>query len=819
MDQKNKEEQVNKQWKEMLTVFVGILLLFISAVITIITMKQLGMYASGNDIWGHLYKSQLMYDSIKSGDYYPLYIPMWYNGIQPFRYWAPLPYYLFALLLLITAGNIEMAYYLFAGVSIVVGGIPWILLGKKYKRVILGIVLAFLWFFMPENIRVFFCEGNLPRMVTAIIIPWLILSIYKVLREQSTFSYIGIMVFTAGIVMSHAMIGAMMGVGTFLFLLFDAWKNKDFRVRLFILLAMLAGIAMSGIWLVPALSGGLVSMSKEASSSVMESLMYRLKSTLDPFNRLNGVIDTFYYGLSIVIISVAGIFLADRKKKAGYIFALLVLIATTPAMLPILKVLPLNQLFWMMRFTTIVYGFFFFSLMEWNNMKKKFSIIVVVLLLVDCIPSFLFTKYDTSESEITVVEVGEIKEITKQRAAIMDLSTLGSYPSWGLCKGEDGVSYTYGWAWQGASTASNIVLLNTAVEDGNYLYVFDRCLELGNDTVVILKDQIWKSGKQEEELFKAAELSGYQLVKESNCSYLFSIPITEPFGVKTEYVGIGIGVYANSVSLSYPSFTVGTSVYLDDYTIDDLKKYQTVFLSGFEYHNKQAAEMLVKNLAEAGIKVVIDITHVPSDSITKRKTFLDVTAEDISIKNQFPNVVYEGKQINCKAFSNEYSIWNASYIGGVENVIGTMGYENENFSFIGYNDEKIVFIGMNFVFHAVETNDKNAFAILDDLLQTKYMKLPNRRMVPIKIDYGRNHISIECEETNVNTTLAYQDNFVSDDNIKELNNLLIISEKQTDIELVYPYFTKGIIITILGLFSGCFIILVDIVIRRKENIF
>ena len=49
-----------------------------------------GYEPSGGDIWGHLYKSQEMYESLKKGNVFPLFSPYWYNGIQLFRYWGPL---------------------------------------------------------------------------------------------------------------------------------------------------------------------------------------------------------------------------------------------------------------------------------------------------------------------------------------------------------------------------------------------------------------------------------------------------------------------------------------------------------------------------------------------------------------------------------------------------------------------------------------------------------------------------------------------------------------------------------------------------------
>lgn len=52
-----------------------------------------GTYPSGVDTMCHIYKGDVLYHSIKMGNWYPLYDNFWYNGVQMMRYWAPLPVY------------------------------------------------------------------------------------------------------------------------------------------------------------------------------------------------------------------------------------------------------------------------------------------------------------------------------------------------------------------------------------------------------------------------------------------------------------------------------------------------------------------------------------------------------------------------------------------------------------------------------------------------------------------------------------------------------------------------------------------------------
>ena len=167
-----------------------------------------------------------------------------------------------------------------------------------------------------------------------------------------------------------------------------------------------------------------------------------------------------------------------------------------------------------MRFATIAYAFFLWSFIEWKNARRYFIILLMSVLIIDCLPPLELSKYYTQGAGGIKDELQIVEKITKQRVSILDLSAYGSYPSYELCEGDKPIQYSFGWAWQGAATASNIVQLNSALEEGDYEYLFDRCVELGDDTVVIRKELIEKAKKTKEFLQKAASKSGYFMYQE-----------------------------------------------------------------------------------------------------------------------------------------------------------------------------------------------------------------------------------------------------------------------------------------------------------------
>lgn len=785
---------------------IGILILLMGAVFMGIYLYQVKFEPSGGDIFGHLYKSQVMYESIGKGNWFPLFDFKWYNGIQLYRYWPPLSYYLMSGLMYFTGGNLLNAYYLLAVFVFFFGGLPWVLWGNMENRRVLGTLFGILWFFMPETVRIYFCAGNLPQMTTTTIVPYMMFFLWLFVRKKKNAVGIGLYIGMLLLTVTHLMVTALMGVSAFVYLLIDEIQNKDWKRKFHALFIMVTGIMTAGIWVIPSLKGGMMN-AEQGGGSVMATLIYPLSTSLNPFNRLWGERDTFYFGLGITILSILGILFAKGKKKAGFIFLLIILTFTTPATFGFLSKLPFSQLFWMTRFTPMVYGFFFCSMMEWTRLKKKYCVLAMAILLLDLVPSFMVTKFGVITPEATISDVTDMRELTSQRASIVDLSSYGSYPAFGIC-GDDGVNYTFGWSWQGAVTGDNIVLLNEAIEKEKYVFLFDRCVELGNDTVLIRKMHVGKNGGTVPKMLKAAEKSGYVLAKETTEGYLFKKETPETFGVISKYKGMVIGKYANAMTTTYPSFIAGKSECIEDYTVEELSSYEILFLTGFTYNRRETAENLLQKAAESGVRVIIDTTHLQPDPKTKQEVFLGVTNQQIHFSNHYPTLSYVGQSINSVDFVAEDADFSTGYLSKVNHVLGTFKMGDKELDFLGYNDENlnIYFMGINLMYHATVTGDPAIIRMLNQVLGVSNEQLPERELVPITVEQEGNTIRIHAERENVNTTIAYQDIFESEQEIMDENNLLKVKEKDTTIEMHYPMLKAGMIVSILGFFAGLFVL-------------
>lgn len=793
-------------------VIVVIFLLIASYLLVIYIAAKEGL-PWGADIYGHLFKADLVYQNLQKGNIYPLFTTYWYNGVQPFRYWGPVPYYIFCICQFVAKGGVLEAYKLFIGLSFFVGGIGWLLWGIKQNRMTLSFFIAVLWFFMPDNARVFFSEGNIPRIVIAMLLPYLFFFVWEFVQHAKLSLGVGISLLMILVILSHLMIAAMLGIATFIFLGINFWIDKKIEPPVQVLGIMLLSFVVCGFWIYPALQGGLVAMDREATSDVMRSLSMPFTISLNPFLRLEST-GYFYYGLSIVIVSILGVFLSYKKSLAGFITTLIIFLGTTTAFVPLLSKLPLNQLLWMMRFTPMAYAFFLLALFNWTGCRRWILIGMLFLIAIDSTLSFNLEAYSAEKPTKITSILNTVKDITKQRLLLLDHSLFGSYPSYYLGSVGKKVAYSYGWAWQGAATAQNIVLLNTALERGYYTYLFDRAIEMGCDTIVIRKDSLKKEKAKWQDLEEAAKLSNYYLYEETPESYIIYRNLVVPFGVVTQYEGLCIGRSATDIPMQYPYFEIGEFLNIEQYTLERLSKYKLIYLSDFVYNTRQKAEEMIIHLSQRGVKIIIDMNRIPVDQVSNRMTFLGVDAQPITFHTKLPELLFNQKIYQAQAFKESYENWNTVYLDDVKQSIGFSWFGDKKLTFIGKGaQENVIFLGFNLMFHGMYNEDSKVKELLNNVLGIAESDLPKRQIVSLDVKVDANTISIHALQDNVNTTLAFLDAYDSTRELGKQHNLLTVQNGTTFIKIVYPYLLEGGIISLIGVIGLSALL---IIINKKQ---
>ncbi len=755
---------------------------------------------TGNDIFGHLYKAEILYDNLKQWNLYPLYTTEWYNGIQLFRYWPIFTYYVIALINFLTK-DIFMAYYVYVGLTFFVSYLGFVLIANREKKGIF-ILIGVVYWFLPDCLRVLFGEGNLSRVMIYALLPLFFYFYTNLLEQKKHFVITSLMM--ALLVSTHFMLAAMCAI---IFTIYGFFKGLKNKTHWYGLLAIVAGILIAGILLLPGLSGGLVSDSSSAAVDTIEDWSQPLYMSLNPFNRLRDDINCSF-GLGALLVAIVGLVVAlkNKEEKSGILIGLIFFILSDTVFTSVFKQLPLSQVFWMSRFVQMSYVLILYDFAR-LNWKPYWKYAVIGIAIIDIIPSMAFfnIKSDLAYQENTYL-LGEGVEITENRLGLVDESMYGSYPSYYMLK--TNTPYIQGWAIQGAGTSENIITMTESIQQGYYGYTFHQLLTLGADSVIVKKTFV----KEIERFLQTAEQYGYVLVEESLDSYLFDLKdVNGAFGLQSKFNNLAIGSSSIYISYLYPSFEQGRSDCLTDYTMEELLEYDKIYLSNFEFDDVGHAEEIVQKLSDSGVEIFIDCTHMPINVLSISE-FLGVESRFISI-SEFDRLYYNDMTVDLEM---PYE-WYSTYLLPTEDAEmqrHTYQFGTQTLDYIIQKDN-ITFVGFNLVYLYYDTPNDELLLMLDEVFGiTEADRIIQENIVPIEVNYGINEIVIQAEDR-VNTTIAFQDNFRSEENIYEENNMLMVDAGTTTIRIFYKHFVTGLLCSLFGI---AFMLVVNMkYIKRQEE--
>lgn len=778
--------------KKALKTFQVWLLFAAAAVLVSIRFYYGGTYPGGGDTMGYLYKAGRVCDAFAAGELIPMYDPFWYNGAELFQYCAPLPIYLLALCKVLAGGDAFYGYLVFAGIVFFVGACGWFWCGERRGRQGLGLFLGMLWFFMPTNLYAFFLEGNLGKTVCIALLPLLFGHLHSFLMQKrweslpwTIFCFFLMFLSDVGFTL---LIGITVGVWMIFYVLLYHHLSKPIQI----LSGMALAFAMTGIW-----SYGFIRHNGTAvmSAAEMQQFFQPGLLSLNPLNRMaEGGMQTVYFGAAAFLLALFGIVFSYRESVMGFLTAVILFLCSVTAMYPVMMQLPGREYLLMLSYAPLAVFLILFSFLLWDRMRRPFVIFFSMLLLVDALPSVGHVLGDGSgkiiERRMEEFEeetlLREAKEITGQRLALLDHDALSSMADFLVAGYDHPVKTSMGADPDEAATADNIRQLMEAMENDSYRYLFDRCLELGNDTVLACVSQFGDGVNGIEDMDAAAAQVGYRLIDSRGDYRLYHMETPDTFGVISDYRVIGIGDAIRAAARDFPAMEETISTDLNDYTFEELSKYDLVYLAGFTYTDKEQAEKLVQRLGENGTRVVIAADGIPIDMHTGIQSFLGIGCYNIRFRNGYPLLYTEDGVLDCDLFPDGHADWKTVYVNGLDQCLGYFDDIGERLEFFGtVKNDNIYVIGLNLTYHYGLTGDKAVEKLLARAMAVDAGQLPERKIVPLEIRYQGDRIEIVSEYDQVNTCLAYHDNMQSTQAFEQKNNLLHVNRGSTTINLTW----------------------------------
>lgn len=679
------------------------------------------IYPYGSDSWCHLFKAEFLSRQLAKGIFYPSFFSYWDSGVEPFRYWGPLPYMLLAgINLLVNNIFLSSIYYLMA--LALLGGFSWLVFSRR-----IGLLPAtlggILWVFWIDNLNVAFSSGNYPRILTIVLLPLLLEFFSRILENRfKYFEFLIIVILIHIIVLSHPLIAAVFCVSLMVFgLIWWLWGGISLWSLTQGFLSLVAGILTSAWWLLPSLTGGGSGFSSEALSA--NTFFVSFTTSLNPSLRWS----EFYWGISLLVLIPMMIFSWRYRSvwaKSLFITGIFMLVLTAPQMRFIHNILPLSSILWPVRFSTfwsialIISAFSFINkdfLITIGKLRIPLVILAVATFLILSLDSFYSWQTVARTSTVPQSLLSCVESIEKTpgwRVATLDLSRLSSTPSY-LLSQVGKREQVFGWAWQGAKTAQNLMLINMALENKWYPYVFDRLSFMGTTDLLVYQDVI----KDQKTFRKEAQLAGYQQ-KLINGGLEHWHSLVVPYIHKNRQQGLAIGKYASIFAMQFPSLEIGSSPNIDAYNINELKHYKTLVLSGASWSSESKAEELVKQYAAGGGRVIVDLTGFPIDLMSRQPKFLGVYGESATLIKQLS--ISSGTQSNQLAPFDleEWRCFAPQLLDGSDITFKYYGNDATLFGYkLVYPNVPVYFLGANLGYHAFLTHDPLATKLLQQILQ------------------------------------------------------------------------------------------------------
>ena len=744
-----------------------------------------GRYLHGSDVYEQLYKLDLIAKSWQEGALFPRYAADWYNGYEVFRYTAPSAYLLTAMISNIFQADIHIGICAFYGIMVFISQMGFFLFGIRHKRMLAAFFTGIAFLILPSTYTVIILEGSLDVVMGLAMMPLLLYFLSGFYKEKHRLALLPFSVLFCLFISANYVLAVAFGMILFLYLILHAVAEKAWKYELAAFCNIVLLYVVMGYFLYPALSGGLLSRNYALQGSVELSL-----------------------GIPAVIVALIGLIVTDRSRFAGFFLTLVIGVLSLSVMEPVMKLISaqvLQRSYWYILSATVI---LLVTLLCWEKLKPLFLAIALLAMVggnLETVLSLQDGNYILESDKEMAADylLDEAAACTDNRVALMDMATLGAFPQWYfVCENIDTM---FGWDYENALTIQNQISLNEAFFDGFYDYMFDRLLLYGNDTVIMLKELLEEGAYNT--LIASANRNGYEVLTENeNAILLKATAVNGNYGVVTKYENLAIGENAYYIAYIYPSFGYGASNCIEDYTIEELRQYRKLYLSGFTYRNKVKAENMLKELSRKGTEVYIDMQHIPINALTGKNEFMDVYAQFVEFVENFPILQNDnGNQFKLDFKAGGYDVWETVYISGCDEVIKDTVYENKSrLVYLGQNRApNVTFMGFNLVYYYLTTHNQDLKRFLDEAMRLSSEDLETPVIVPVQIEREPYEITVHAQTDYVNCNIAGVDALEADRVISMQENLFVVNQGDTVFKVINAGQRTGMFLSILGLVTLC----------------
>ena len=735
-DSKNQSDNSARTKKIAGTISAFLLVLVIITLAFWTELTSPGM-APGVDVGSHAFTTKYVVDYVVKHHSLPAINPYWYNGFEIFHNAPPLTYLPFSIIYLITR-DILLASRLYCWLILsLISLSTFVVIRRKYDN--LKAIIGALIFSLAPIIFLSVNESY-TRSLALVFYP---LSLYYVdsflkypdkrVKNGIILSFLIALTF-----ISHPMVGAVLVIFLSLYILVRLSLDSKLKKFSFFywLFSVIIGFGLISWYLLPFFieSIGWTALPEQTYKVYSISLYKQL----------------IFISVSLFVFSIIAIaFNRSKQRLALFIVALIGMLFTLGATVPILPQLPLiNNIYprlmitiTVLFFTYIVVGSIDFKAIAsriWPKSKEsKVAHILVtttLILIVIGLPFLesvkfnnIFRIYNKPISKKDLELTNRLKAYTSDGRVMLMKYPFGRL-LWPVTVNAE-KQMVEGAYYSATRQGKHIAWTYDAIDNGWNNYAFEK-FKLWNVRFFI---RTWAMGSHYADFVDQLSKRGFSPIAGNYDNGFYYNKKASQYIVPLKKKVLIIGKYAPIASALIDSSIQAGSIYVDDYDLKTLKLFDELVLYGFGFRNKQDAQKLVKEYVKSGGKVIVDLMGYKSP-LEKNPSFLGVTSypnvskkeislnttSDGEIKNEIIPNNFKIPSIYSDVEKTKFKEWRFVTYFGLDKALATTDRDFAT-AVIGYKKvygKKVWFLGPNFFYHTFASHNPKQIQFLNKLIST-----------------------------------------------------------------------------------------------------
>lgn len=745
-----------------------------------------GNYPLGEDVYIHLTKSDYLCRQFTNGYYFPETLSTWFGGYEMFGISAPIPIYMLALLQIV-GGSVAYSYIIYIAVCATLSVFGWYLAASVNGNHFRGMIIGAVWLFVPGVNDFIFVKGDLPMALAIALVPYVIYSARKIIVNRRNIDVVLHLILLLAILFTDYSNAVLYLAGFFIIFIFMGISYRNVLGTIYVTVSQLLVAVFAWCYITFTIGPEFGDTFEGAFELCREGYVFIILALVCFF--ITAGHTKYAYMLSVTVALL--VFLGDFAGFVGFptgkylfngnysvimcaLFALGLIEWQKGKKIAVSAVLVICALICIPNILTLVTwnsseSFYEkeMNLIKRNGVADAISKTKEKIYLADSEAETSFAAYYASNCGKTISFDFKLDEIKPPRKEIYkrmsDAVSAAQYTYFfdRVYEGgndiiavnksdiisqslddriksnietaridfeEEPEQFYYDWIYNDKT--------DVVYEESDFIQQYDDSSDIEKlydkqykNIVKTVSEERWNEERDysESAMMEAAHRFGYSLLSDKDMYFVFKNEDITGCDTSAEYKGIAIGNNSGMIARLFPYFEEG-SVSLDDYSLEELRKYEKIFLLGTKWSSNEEAENIIRQLADSGVDVYMDMTNLPRDAFVGKTSMFGVTAQEVHFEKGYEYLLYGGQIYETSKFGGKD--WDTVYLTGLEKPEGYSWLGGEKLPFYGkvYND-KVHVLAFDLIYYTVELQDNNAGHVLADIMGLTMNQTPERALV------------------------------------------------------------------------------------------